>query len=45
MAEKVAENMKNIISEETEESTILNTDLSQRVDEVKKYLTEGNFLF
>ena len=35
--------MKNIISDETEKLTLLNRDLSKRVDEMKEYLTEGNF--
>ena len=42
-AKNVAENMKNIISDETEKLTLLNRDLSKRVDEMKEYLTEGNF--
>ena len=45
MAEKVAENMKNIFSEEKEKSILLNSDLTKRVDEMKKYLTEGNFFY
>ncbi|XP_078323273.1 uncharacterized protein LOC111123946 [Crassostrea virginica] len=38
--EKVAENMKNIFSEEKEKLILLNRDLTKRVDEIKKYLTE-----
>ena len=37
--------MKNITSEVTEKSTLSDRDLSQKVDEMKKYLTEGNFFY
>ena len=44
-AEKVVENMKNIISEQSEKLTLLDSDLSKKVDEMKKYLTEGNLFY